>query len=607
MTNKTPSTSGTEDEEEKFAKKKNEMENDDEAMMRATSSSSSSDEDDEGETQSISTPTRLQQRRVSGGGGGERGGQKRRASMETNELSGVPTMNSKKKKTKKSNDEKTKQNEDEANDDTPHAAHAKRVRRAKRLCFELAAASATLKELDATYATKSKDIVNGSGPNSSSSSSSSSLNTNDNNNNDKNDNEGGGAGGNEVIARWFEKHKEAQTKWKKLMKELVDVESELKKRANEVDLYNSGNMQVLKAEEAALLRYVQFALCRAKPTSSIGELRDSEVCKVLEKVVKTHGVRFVLSLSAVSKQFQRCVRSPLVWESSFDLSTETGISDRNLLEILKEDDALSLCKNIRLDGCRFLTERSLMKLFKRAGNSIETLSMVNVAGVTDELLAYLADNCMNIHSLDVRGCKNLGASAALNHAWPKLRKLQLKGSRTFRGRVPWADFLVLVTILETKHENEDNEIEKIAGFRLHEKKEENNGVVYRQDDETVTEEQRKIARDVEAEHTLSIDVERLILSTRDKIKKWRSNDVGGVAACEHAAAVQHGNPLAANVLTLMPRCGHVLCDRCELESRRHMVTHTRANGTKFYTYPCPACNLTMPSPGGFSIQLLSND
>jgi len=606
MTNRTPSsTSGTEDDEEKFAKKK-EMD-DDEAMMRASSSSSSSssssDEDDEGETQSISTPTRLQQRRVSGGGG-ERGGQKRRASMETNELSGVPTMNSKKKKTKKSNDEKTKQNEDEANDDTPHAAHAKRVRRAKRLCFELAAASATLKELDATYATKSKDIVNSSGP---SSSSSSSLNTNDNNNNDKNDNEGGGAGGNEVIARWFEKHKEAQTKWKKLMKELVDVESELKKRANEVDLYNSGNMQVLKAEEAALLRYVQFALCRAKPTSSIGELRDSEVCKVLEKVVKTHGVRFVLSLSAVSKQFQRCVRSPLVWKSSFDLSTETGISDRNLLEILKEDDALSLCKNIRLDGCRFLTERSLMKLFKRAGNSIETLSMVNVAGVTDELLAYLADNCMNIHSLDVRGCKNLGASAALNHAWPKLRKLQLKGSRQFRGRVSWADFLVLVTILEVLHENEDNKIEKIAGFRLHEKKEENNGVVYRQDDETVTEEQRKIARDVEAEHTLSIDVERLILSTRDKIKKWRSNDVGGVAACEHAAAVQHGNPLAANVLTLMPRCGHVLCDRCELESRRHMVTHTRANGTKFYTYPCPACNLTMPSPGGFSIKLLWND
>ena len=606
MTNKTPSsTSGTEDDEEKFAKKK-EMD-DDEAMMRASSSSSSSsssDEDDEGETQSISTPTRLQQRRVSGGGG-ERGGQKRRASMETNELSGVPTVNSKKKKTKKSNDEKTKQNEDEGNDDTPHAAHAKRVRRAKRLCFELAAASATLKELDATYATKSKDIVNSSGP---SSSSSSSLNTNDNNNNDKNDNEGGGgAGGNEVIARWFEKHKEAQTKWKKLTKELVDVESELKKRANEVDLYNSGNMQVLKAEEAALLRYVQFALCRAKPTSSIGELRDSEVCKVLEKVVKTHGVRFVLSLSAVSKQFQRCVRSPLVWESSFDLSTETGISDRNLLEILKEDDALSLCKNIRLDGCRFLTERSLMKLFRRAGNSIETLSMVNVTGVTDELLACLADKCTNIHTLDVRGCKNLDASAALQHAWPKLRKLQLKGSRQFRGRVSWADFLVLVTILEVLHENEDNKIEKIAGFRLHEKKEENNGVVYRQDDETVTEEQRKIARDVEAEHTLSIDVERLILSTRDKIKKWRSNDAGGVAACEHAAAVQHGNPLAANVLTLMPRCGHVLCDRCELESRRHMVTHTRANGTKFYTYPCPACNLTMPSPGGFSIKLLWND
>ena len=605
MTNKTPSTSGTEDEEEKFAKKKNEMENDDEAMMRATSSSSS-DEDDEGETQSISTPTRLQQRRVSGGGGGgERGGQKRRASMETNELSGVPTINSKKKKKKKRNDEKTKLNEDETNDDTPHAAHAKRVRRAKRLCFELAAVSATLKELDATYATKSKDIVNGSGPNSSSSSS---LNTNDNNNNDKNDNEGGGgAGGNEVIARWFEKHKEAQTKWKKLTKELVDVESELKKRANEVDLYNSGNMQVLKAEEAALLRYVQFALCRAKPTSSIVELRDSEACKVLEKVVKTHGVRFVLSLSAVSKQFQRCVRSPLVWESSFDLSTETGISDRNLLEILKEDDALSLCKNIRLDGCRFLTERSLMKLFKRAGNSIETLSMVNVAGVTDELLAYLADNCTNIHTLDVRGCKNLDASAALQHAWPKLRKLQLKGSRLFRGRVPFADFLVLVAILEGLHEIEDNKIEKIAGFRLHEKKEENNGVVYRQDDETVTEEQRKIARDVEAEHTLSIDVERLILSTRDKIQKWRSNDVGGVAACEHAAAVQHGNPLAANVLTLMPRCGHVLCDRCELESRRHMVTHTRANGTKFYTYPCPACNRTMPPPGGFSIQLFSND
>ena len=32
------------------------------------------------------------------------------------------------------------------------------------------------------------------------------------------------------------------------------------------------------------------------------------------------------------------------------------------------------------------------------------------------------------------------------------------------------------------------------------------------------------------------------------------------------------------MLTLMPRCGHVMCDRCELDARRHMVTHARDNG-----------------------------
>ena len=87
---------------------------------------------------------------------------------------------------------------------------------------------------------------------------------------------------------------------------MFNTSTDVQVRANEVDVYNGGgNMHALKAEEAALLRYVQFALYRAKPTTNIGELRDDEVCKALEKVVKTHGVRFVLSLSTVSKQFQR--------------------------------------------------------------------------------------------------------------------------------------------------------------------------------------------------------------------------------------------------------------------------------------------------------------
>lgn len=526
--------------------------------------------------------------------------------METNELSGVPTITSKKLKKKKTKSKKKRKsnNTDESNDgedgnNTPLAAHAKRLRRAKRLCFELAAASATLKELEAKYATKSKDVVYVVAAGSSSSSL---------NNDDNNDNNGGG-GGNEVISRWFERQKEAQIKWRQLTKELVDLETELKKRANEVDVYNGGgNMHALKAEEAALLRYVQFALYRAKPTTNIGELRDDEVCKALEKVVKTHGVRFVLSLSTVSKQFQRCIRSPLVWKSNFNLSTETGISDRNLLEILKEDDAMSLCKNIRLDGCRFLTQRSILKLLKRAGKSIETLSMVNVAGVTDAVMQFIWENCPNIHTLDVRYCENLDANLTLLNPHSHMRVLRLYGCRNLRGRVPLNHFLNLVVTLENFHEEEDNKIEKIAGIRLHELKAKNDGVVvYRRDDETVTEEQRKIAREVEAEHACAIDVERLIFSTRDKVQKWQSNDFVGIAACEHAAAVQHGNPLAVNVLTLMPRCGHVMCDRCELDARRHMVTHARDNGPNSYSYPCPACNIPMPPPGGFSIELLRND
>lgn len=352
-TQKTPSMSGTTEDFEEEETFKKEKEN--HAMETSSDEDDEDKEDKEGsseeeETQSISTPTRLQQRRASSGGGGQGQGQKRRASMETNELSGVPTITSKKLKKKKTKSKKKRKsnNTDESNDgedgnNTPLAAHAKRLRRAKRLCFELAAASATLKELEAKYATKSKDVVYVVAAGSSSSS----LNNDDNNNN------GGRGGGNEVISRWFERQKEAQIKWRQLTKELVDLETELKKRANEVDVYNGGgNMHALKAEEAALLRYVQFALYRAKPTTNIGELRDDEVCKALEKVVKTHGVRFVLSLSTVSKQFQRCIRSPLVWKSNFNLSTETGISDRNLLEILKEDDAMSLCKNIRLVlGC----------------------------------------------------------------------------------------------------------------------------------------------------------------------------------------------------------------------------------------------------------------
>lgn len=607
-TQKTPSMSGTTEDFEEEETFKKEKEN--HAMETSSDEDDDDKEDKEGsseeeETQSISTPTRLQQRRASSGGGGQGQGQKRRASMETNELSGVPTITSKKLKKKKTKSKKKRKsnNTDESNDgedgnNTPLAAHAKRLRRAKRLCFELAAASATLKELEAKYATKSKDVVYVVAAGSSSSS----LNNDDNNNN------GGRGGGNEVISRWFERQKEAQIKWRQLTKELVDLETELKKRANEVDVYNGGgNMHALKAEEAALLRYVQFALYRAKPTTNIGELRDDEVCKALEKVVKTHGVRFVLSLSTVSKQFQRCIRSPLVWKSNFNLSTETGISDRNLLEILKEDDAMSLCKNIRLDGCRFLTQRSILKLLKRAGKSIETLSMVNVAGVTDAVMQFIWENCPNIHTLDVRYCENLDANLTLLNPHSHMRVLRLYGCRNLRGRVPLNHFLNLVVTLENFHEEEDNKIEKNSGIRLHELKAKNDGVVvYRRDDETVTEEQRKIAREVEAEHACAIDVERLIFSTRDKVQKWQSNDFVGIAACEHAAAVQHGNPLAVNVLTLMPRCGHVMCDRCELDARRHMVTHARDNGPNSYSYPCPACNIPMPPPGGFSIELLNN-
>ena len=503
--------------------------------------------------------------------------------METNELSGVPktlstTKKKKKKSTKRNGDDATKRKEEEE-ENNPHVVHAKRLRRAKRACFELAAASATLKELVAKYATKSKDVVVGG----------------------------------EVVAKWFERHNEAQKKWKQLMKELMDIESDLKKRANEVDVYG-GNTHALRAEEAALLRYVQFALWRAKPMASIGELRDDEVCRCLEKVVETHGVRFVLSLSTVSKQFRRCIRSPLVWKSNFNLSMETGISDRNLLEILKEDDAMSLCSNIRLDGCRFLTERSIMRLLERAGKSVETLSMVNVAGVTNKVMELISKKCTNIHTLDVRNCENLSADFVLGCCWPgssmhKVRKLNLKGCEYLRGSVPVASFYALFNTLKENHEIEDDKIEKIAGFRLHEMKEKNGGVVYRDDDETVTEEQRKIARDVEAKHACSVDVEGLILTTWDKIQKWHSNDLSGtiIAACEHAAAVQHGNPLAANALRLMPRCGHVMCDQCELNARKRMVTHSRDDGSNLYTYPCPACNQPMPPPGGFSIELIRRD
>ena len=178
-----------------------------------------------------------------------------------------------------------------------------------------------MKELEAKYATKSKDVVYVVAAGSSSSSL---------NNDDNNDNNGGG-GGNEVISRWFERQKEAQIKWRQLTKELVDLETELKKRANEVDVYNGGgNMHALKAEEAALLRYVQFALYRAKPTTNIGELRDDEVCKALEKVVKT-ACDSCFRYRRFPKQFQRCIRSPLVWKSGFNLSTETGISDPELV------------------------------------------------------------------------------------------------------------------------------------------------------------------------------------------------------------------------------------------------------------------------------------
>ena len=588
---KTPSMSGTEEDSEADPAQFNAT-----TIMTSAIQISSDDDgagggdgqnDEEFETQSISTPTRLHQRRVSGGGGGGRGGQKRRASMETNELSGVPktlsTTTTKKKKkkkksTKRNGDDATKRNEEEE-ENNPHVVHAKRLRRAKRACFELAAASATLKELVAKYATKSKDVVVGG----------------------------------EVVAKWFERHNEAQSKWKQLMKELMDIESDLKKRANEVDVYG-GNTHALRAEEAALLRYVQFALWRAKPMASIGELRDDEVCRCLEKVVETHGVRFVLSLSTVSKQFRRCIRSPLVWKSNFNLSTETGISDRNLLEILKEDDAMSLCSNIRLDGCRFLTERSIMRLLERAGKSVETLSMVNVAGVTNKVMELISKKCTNIHTLDVRNCENLSADYVLGCCWPgssmhKVRKLKLKGCEYLRGSVPVASFYALFNTLKENHEIEDDKIEKIAGFRLHDMKEKNGGVVYRDDDETVTEEQRKIARDIEAKHACSVDVEGLILTTWDKIQKWHSNDLSGIiiAACEHAAAVQHGNPLAANALTLMPRCGHVMCDQCELNARKRMVTHSRDDGSNLYTYPCPACNQPMPPPGGFSIELMRRD
>ena len=95
-------------------------------------------------------------------------------------------------------------------------------------------------------------------------------------------------------------------------------------------------------------------------------------------------------------------------------------------------------------------------------------------------------------------------------AWVKhaqSEKIESKRMRILAGSVPVASFYALFNTLKENHEIEDDKIEKIAGFRLHEMKEKNGGVVYRDDDETVTEEQRKIARDVEAKLACSVDVE----------------------------------------------------------------------------------------------------
>ena len=163
---------------------------------------------------------------------------------------------------------------------------------------------------------------------------------------------------------------------------------------------------------------------------------------------------------------------------------------------------MSLCKNIRLDGCRFPNPTKHFEV-------VETRREID-RNVIDGERSW-GDGCshaihlgkLSEHSHVRRAlfAENLDANLTLLNPHSHMRLLRLYGCRNLRGRVPLNHFLNLVVTLENFHEEEDNKIEKIAGIRLPGVKAKNDGVVvYRRDDETVTEEQRKIAREVEAEH-----------------------------------------------------------------------------------------------------------
>jgi hypothetical protein len=474
------------------------------------------------------------------------------------------------------------------------------VARTKKLCFELGGISAKMKELDCAY---EKSSVGEHGE------------------------------------KWFVKHREIRGRWMELTNELGDIERELSEftKGKKPVVVATGTERMLKQSAAAasdvvannsndsnlestmlasslwedrnlLLRYIRFALQRSRPTTMMSDLRDAELCDILERLVESHGVKHVLALSLVSKQFARCIRSPLVWKTVFDLSREVSISDRDLLTIIKNDDAFTLCKHIRLDGCKYLTDRSISKLVRKAGKSLESVSLVGCLGVTYTVVETITKHCPNINHINVRDCENLDAGYVLNQAvnLTKLRDLNVKGCGCLRGRVPLAKFIRFTVDLEIFREEEDKRFEKANGFKYHATIEANGGSFFKNNDENVTFEERLKIRKLEKECICDLNkVDHLTINTRDKIGSFQAGDV--VSACEHAAEAQHGNPFAVHRLVLLPKCGHVLCGECELSCRRQMVTIPGENGTNEYTYPCPACNENMPEPGGFQIELLRNN
>ena len=106
----------------------------------------------------------------------------------------------------------------------------------------------------------------------------------------------------------------------------------------------------------------------------------------------------------MSKRFRKLIRQPAVW-CDLDLSSHASfLTDRIMLNVVRDDGAFSLLRSVCLSGCARVTDAAVCRLLSICGATLQHLDLQGCTLIKTSTVLHAARTCPNLTYLDLFGC-----------------------------------------------------------------------------------------------------------------------------------------------------------------------------------------------------------